>query len=358
MKIIVADSGQIEARVNAWLAGQTDKLDTFRKNDAETDRYRAEFAKRERALGRKATKEETKEIDRELAALGFQEGDLYAEAGTRYFGRKITKKTHPVERQVAKSMELGLGFGLGSFTFAGSLLKGFLGAPPVRFTPEQARQFGVDPYRFAAEPMWFNGPTGESRTRDLLATGARATYEELLVHFAVTHHFVQLYRRQNSRIAALWKTCDELIRVMAAKGEDRGVVRMRFGVLEIMRHSIRKPSGLVLHYPGLRWDDGGYVYQGGKSGREVVPVYGGLLTENLVQSLARDIVAEQALWVRADGYRIATTTHDEIVAVTTDEQAEKCLSRMLRRMRTPPDWCADLPLYASGAVGQSYGDAK
>jgi hypothetical protein len=331
--LVVADSSQIEARKVAWFAGEASVLDTFRRLDA----------------------------------LGYDEkgeprGDFYSERGSVYFSRKITKKTDPVERQTSKSMELGLGFGMGWFAFAGSLLKGFLGAPPVQFTEEHAQKFGVDLYRFEFEPLWRGGPRGLEEVARLAGTGVRLQRpgeRALLVHCAVTHHLVRLYRTTNARIAGVWKVMEQLLPIMGEEGDADGV-RARFGPLEVVRHGLRKPNGMVLHYPGLRRskDGDGWVYQGGKSGREVVPVYGGLLTENVVQSLARDVVAEQALWVRAAGHHIGTTTHDEIVAVVPEAQGEKCLADMLRIMRTPPSWCCDLPLNATGAVARTYGDAK
>jgi DNA polymerase len=144
---------------------------------------------------------------------------------------------------------------------------------------------------------------------------------------------------------------------MAAEGPE-DVVRMRFGCLKVIRHGIVKPSGLVMRYPELRQRGREFVCLGGKSGREHTKIYGGLLTENIVQSLARDIVAEQAMRIKALGYKIATTTHDEVVCVVPDERATGCLECMFRAMQKPCSWCADLPLNATGGIGQNYGGAK
>ena len=314
--LVVADSGQIEARVVAWLARQMELLETFRRNDA---------------------------ID----------GDFYSDEGSRYFGRKLSKKETPVERQVAKSMVLGLGFQMGWTKFAGELLKGMLGAPPVRFTLEDAKRYGVDVHAFAPA----NGDEWQRGRRRAVETMiSRTPFPERLIHSAVTYHFVQLYRRTNRKIADLW---DRMKGALARMEPDQGPeVRGKYGPLVFKRHAIVKPGGLTLHYPGLKTSGSGFSYLGGKSGREHARIYGGLLTENVVQSLARDIVAEQALWIRAAGYRIGTTTHDEIVCVVPDSRAEECLSLMLQRMKTPPSWCADLPLNASGGIAKSYGDAK
>jgi len=316
--LVVADSGQIEARVVASCAGEGRLLDTFRRND-ETG------------------------------------GDFYSDVGGQFFGRKLSKQETPVERQTAKSMVLGLGFQLGWRSFCVSLAKGFLGAPPVVFDEVQARQYRVNVAAFTLTP--FAGSTcGELTAEALDKSGLRVDPGAFLVHAAVTKHFVDLYRKTYRRIVALWYAFQDALPLMAEDGPE-GVVRGKVGPVEIVRHGLRKPNGMVLRYPGLRGGPDGYSYLEGH-GKKRAGVYGGKLTENVVQSLARDIIAEQLLWVRAGGYQVVTTTHDEIVACVPEAQAEKALADMKGAMRRPPAWCADLPLNASGAIGRSYGEAK
>lgn len=321
--LVVADSGQIEARVVAWLAGEGALLEAFRRNDANG-------------------------------------GDFYSDVGGSFFGKKLSKKETPLERQIAKAMILGLGFGMGWLKFGLELLKGLLGADPVRFTLADVQKFGVNVAEFEARPY---GPhTCGAAVR---AATSRLEYRDLLIHCAVADYFVRRYRDTNSRITKLWRACDEVIKAM-----DSGV-SFTFKGLTVERHAIRKPGGLVLRYPGLRRGENGWSYM---SGHERSKIYGGLLTENLVQSLARDVVAEQALVIRdrisiplvdpvAIGQRvlegrIVTTTHDEIVACVPEAEGEAALTMMLEAMRQPPKWCADLPLNADGGIARRYGDAK
>lgn len=356
--LVVADSSQIEARVVAWLAGETRLLETFRRNDAQNARYQAAFVERVAELGREPTKDEAKIINQELAAAGIQEGDFYSDVGSQFFGRQLSKKDTPVERQTSKSMVLGLGFGMGWQKFAAELLKGMLGAPPVQFGQREATQYRVDVAAFERKPFGRDGETCGDRVREMLETGVRLGYADLLVHCAVTAYFVGLYRSSYSRISGLWYAMGDLLETMEDPEGDPVHVRQRFGCLEVMRHALRKPNGMTLHYPGLRRRGNDFTYMGGASGREVTKVYGGLLTENVVQSLARDVVAEQLLWVRANGYRVVTCTHDEIVACVPENRAEGALAKTVEIMRRPPEWCRDLPLNASGAVARRYGEAK
>lgn len=318
--LVVVDSGQIEARVLPWVAGERRLLETFRRNDQTG-------------------------------------GDFYADEGTAIFQKPVSKKDTPLERQIAKAMLLGLGFQMGWGRFSGELLKGMLGADPVQFTRVEVDKFKVDVAEFASSG--FGDMTNGERVRQMIAHGQRLAFEPLLVHCAVAHHFVQLYRAKNPAIARLWKTAENVLSVMAADTSDGGAVRMRWGCLSVVREGLVKPSGLKLLYPGLRRSvSRGFSYLGGPRGVERTHIYGGLLVENVVQSLARDIVAEQALWIRADGARIGTTTHDEVVAVVPADRAEQAYQQALARMRTAPAWCADLPLNASGGFGTSYGAVK
>ena len=93
--IVVVDSGQIEARVNAWLWGQHDLLEDFRRGDKGLDR------------------------------------DVYCKFADSVYGREITKADKD-ERFVGKVAVLGLGYQMGAAKFQNTLALGSMG-PPVYF---------------------------------------------------------------------------------------------------------------------------------------------------------------------------------------------------------------------------------
>lgn len=351
-ELVVADSGQIEARVTAELAGEKAALETFRRNDLKNARYLAARAPLVAALGREPTKEENKQIDRELKARGIEDGDFYADKGSMYFRKPLSKNETPVERQTAKSMELGLGFGMGTMKFGTELLKGMLGAPPVQFGSREVLQYGVDVFEFEQRPY---GRSGETNGQVLRMLTTRLPYGELLPHMAVTDYFVRLYRSTNSRIAQLWRTMESLLERMS-RPDGEAV----FGPLRVEHERVWFPNGTFLRYDKLRRTGDGYRYWGYKDGRmQWTKIYGGLFTENVVQKIARDIVlGEQALIVRAAGYRLVTTTHDELVCSVPEGRGAECLAFMLKTMKTAPAWCQGLPLNASGGVARSYGAVK
>ena len=130
------------------------------------------------------------------------------------------------------------------------------------------------------------------------------------------------------------------------------------GCCRTVRHGVVLPSGLVMKYPGLEYDDG-YTYLAGHSGKERTKAYGGSVTENLVQALARQIVAEQMQRMRFEcGFHVALMTHDEVVLVAPEKDSTATLKACIDIMKTAPHWAAGCPVSAKGGIGQRYGEAK
>ena len=83
-----------------------------------------------------------------------------------------------------------------------------------------------------------------------------------------------------------------------------------------------------------------------------VSTYGGHLTENVVQAIARDCMAEAWLRLEVAGYPIIMTVHDELVAEPklghgSQEEFERILA-------TRPAWAQDLPIAVEGWEGHRY----
>lgn len=75
--------------------------------------------------------------------------------------------------------------------------------------------------------------------------------------------------------------------------------------------------------------------------------------ENIVQALARIIVAWQMLQISRK-YRVVMTTHDEVVAMPKTAQADACLRFMAKWMSTAPEWCGTIPLNCEGGAAFNY----
>ncbi len=202
---------------------------------------------------------------------------------------------------VVHNCVLGLGFQMGPQKFQMTLAKGALGGPPVYFTLDQCQTI------------------------------------------------VQAYRRKNDKIVRGWDICKNIIEDMAA-----GRVG-RYGPICWEKETIWLPNGMSLKYPDLRKtvDENGWDSWSYKSGDMRSKLYGGLLCENIVQALARIIVGWQMLQISRK-YRVVMTTHDEVVACVKTAQAETCFRYMLKWMKTPLDWCTDIPLFAEGGFAANY----
>lgn len=296
--IAAADSAQIEARVLAWLAGDRRLLELF----ADPNR------------------------------------DIYAEKGSDFFSKKITKETHPNERQVSKCMVLGMGFGMGWYKFAGEMQKGMMGAPPTTFSREAASALGVDVEAFR------HSPDKMLRCEEM---PSRLPMDERAVHCAVAEALVRRYRQSSPEIVALWKKCEGLLAAMLMS------CQAELGPIRATGHCLVLPNRMRLRYPGLKCEEGDYSYMGGHRGKERIHTYGGSICENIVQALARIVIADQMLHIRALGYEVLTMTHDEIVI-----RGKAGCSALMAAMRIPPVWAPDLPLHATGGVGENYGAVK
>lgn len=81
--------------------------------------------------------------------------------------------------------------------------------------------------------------------------------------------------------------------------------------------------------------------------------YGGHLTENVCQAVARDIQANGMINAEAAGLPVVLHTHDELTAETPIGRFSG--SDLSACMNALPDWCADWPIKAPpGWVGQRY----
>jgi DNA polymerase len=85
---------------------------------------------------------------------------------------------------------------------------------------------------------------------------------------------------------------------------------------------------------------------------ENIPTYGGKLTENIVQAIARDCLAENLKRLEAAGYQICFHVHDEcILEVSKDKADSKAVTDI---MGQPISWAPGLLLKAEGYETEFY----
>ena len=154
--------------------------------------------------------------------------------------------------------------------------------------------------------------------------------------------YVATYRNTYAAIRRLWKQADGMLRAMMQDGRvewTRGIAT------EFERLTL--PSGRVLRYPDLRLSAEGFEYGAAKR------IYAPALIENIVQSIARDIVADQMLAI-GRRYRIVTMTHDEVVFLVAEEEAAEAFEFATEVMRAAPGYAAGVPLNCAGGYAKEY----
>lgn len=239
--------------------------------------------------------------------------DLYCEFATDLYGYPVTKKDNPNERQHGKVAMLQLQYqsGAGSFQNAARIMGG------------------------------------------------------LKLDESTCQSTVELFRTKFHEVKKFWHICHRAIGDMA-----HGVARPidMWGHCITGNNFILLPNGMKLQYFNLREEshvDFGtqWVYDD-KELRRPKKTYGGSITENLCQALARIVVFDQMLEVEkkygvyGTGDGVALTVHDEIVAVVDEDKGEECKQFMLDVMHQSPSWWPELPVAAEGDLAYRYGDAK
>lgn len=178
---------------------------------------------------------------------------------------------------------------------------------------------------------------------------------------------VDQWRAANPRIVKFWRSCETAVRTSI---EEHRTVRMLRGITTSYINGnlfIRLPSGRGLCYwaarlkPDARTGRESIVYLGVNQETkqwEETETYGGKLTENIVQAVARDCLAVAMTRVDALGYQIVMHIHDEmIVDVPIEDTAahaapgarmSAALARINACMGEEIPWAPGLPLCGDG----------
>ena len=82
--------------------------------------------------------------------------------------------------------------------------------------------------------------------------------------------------------------------------------------------------------------------------------HGGKLTENVVQAIARDVLAEGMLRTDAAEIPICGHVHDEIITLTNDDAFDPDYKELEKLMSIPMPWATSLPLGAEGYSDSFY----
>lgn len=197
-------------------------------------------------------------------------------------------------------------------------------------------------------------------TSALIAMGALAmglTEDEL-------PDIVTRWRNANKRIVDLWYAVDGAILSVMRTAQPQGIYGLLFALEGDLVYgqsflTVRLPSGRKLFYPKPFLHDNQFgrealhYYTVGQQTRkwEVTSTYGGKMTENIVQAIARDCLAETLVRIKSKGYQVVFHVHDEVVidapmSVTVDE--------ICNLMADPIPWAPGLILKGAGFESDYY----
>lgn len=293
--LLIVDLAQIEARLLAWLAGQNDLLEDFKNGK-----------------------------------------DVYSKFASILFNIPIRKpiKTDPLslydflktKRGFGKDAILGCGYGMGANKFYNRCLSNSDIYPTIK-SGQYDYQFIkglIDNYRktYPEIPKFWN--TIEKAFRWVI----KYPHEIITIPKGFNPH-----RRTNGQI---WFTKPEnsLLQFQLALWNNHNIVNLQL------------PSGRILFYPYASINKiGNLLWRWGK-------LWGGSITENIIQAIARDILAKAILRLENEKFNVVLNIHDSLVCVTSKKDAEQQLKKMIEIMCIPPTWGQDISIAAEGEISK------
>jgi len=288
---LIVDSAQIEARILSWIAGQQDLIDGFARGE-----------------------------------------DIYSVFATQLFGCEVRKpiktdsdsdrKILKIKRGFGKDAILGNGYGLGANT-----------------SFQRCRENND------LRPMFDSGEYDWDFIDKLIKT----------------------YRRTYAEIPKFWGTVEKAFKWVTKYPHEvisyMSDYKLHKGESEATAHSLltfwnqngtvhlQLPSGRILMYRHCTVkSQGGYS----KIKWHWGTLWGGAITENIVQSIARDALGVWILKFEENNLPVVLTSHDEIVSLVPKTGAEEKLQLAINIMSSELDWAKGLPLDAEGELSSAY----
>ena len=175
---------------------------------------------------------------------------------------------------------------------------------------------------------------------------------------------VQRWRNANPRIRDLWYAVEEASIQTMLTAQPQAIYGLIFALESDLVYgqsflTVQLPSGRKLFYPKpfLKENQFGkmaiHYYTVGQQTRkwEVTSTYGGKMTENIVQAIARDCLAETLRRIDAKGLQVVFHVHDEVIV---DAPLETTVEELCDLMAEPIAWAPGLILKGAGFESSYY----
>lgn len=207
----------------------------------------------------------------------------------------------------------------------------------------------------------------EDKNGDIVKTGLWGYAESMGVKMEQreAQNYVDIYRRSYPEVPRFWYDSQDALQGLLMNPE-HGVTwfdRIRVQLVPNKLLKVTLPSGRSLHYLKPRLSPTGFngrmeiVFDSELPGmgktRGWRRLYGSLFTENLVQAIARDVMAVGMVRAHEAGFSIVGHTHDELVCLESLDSQHN-LTYLNNMMTDEISWCNDLPLKSEGWEGEVY----
>lgn len=256
-----------------------------------------------------------------LAAFSDPGADLYCEMASSIYGRIITK-ADKVERQIGKVTVLGAGYSMGAPKFALYCKNSRIDLAAAGTSAEACIEAYRDKY-----PAIAGRKVGKYRRGGLWKDVQAAAFG------AVQNPAAYPQKAGNCGFSHLsGNLCITLPsgRVMTYRGA-RVVDRVPPYCKLLGLPEIAKPTLIYSNPRG---------YEG--------TLYGGLITENIVQAICRDLLATALVRLEREGFKTVLHIHDEIICEGGDLEA------MAQIMSEAPSWAPGFPVLVEGFTCPRY----
>lgn len=290
MALVACDSSQIEARILAYVANETELVDAFRRG---ADPY-ADLA------------EKIFQIPSEKIHKGAKSGDKRLKA----------------YRNVGKTGILSAGYGVGWRKYADTLLR-----QGVRLSSDIDQHYEMAHH---AHNVYRASNTNIVAFWDTCQTVIKAMYLGYSGEFGGPNDNIFQYS-----VAPICGRDD----VPTIIGPNKYTLRYFKLSCEVSEKNNREE-----YY---------YTRVKGKSELKT-KIYGGALAENLCQYLAFALLQWQACRMTEQGIRLIANIHDSFLAICPEDEAEHTKSVMESCMSSVPDWLGDFPVACEAEIGKDY----
>jgi DNA polymerase len=228
--------------------------------------------------------------------------DPYVGIASKFYGRTITRDD-PAERGVGKQLELSCGYGAGGPTIVKTARRGTYG-PPVHLTDTQGLE-----------------------ARDL-------------------------YRATHPNVVAYWKTAGRMISAIAGTNHP-----VQWGVMTVDNNVIWLPGGVPIWYHELHYyrdPESGEEYWRYRDRKGWPKLYGGKLTENVIQALSAVDMRETLVRIyNRTNISYVNQEHDAAVWIVPNALVTPFTTVVQEEMTRAPVWLPGIPLACEITTGET-----